>query len=52
VRKPTITGKDVPSARNRSKDEVSPGKSQWARVEKKKADSPKPERTKPTVVAR
>jgi len=52
VKNPRITGSDVPRERKSRKDEVFPGKNQCDRLEKKNAESPKPERTKPTVVAR
>lgn len=51
-KKPTIMGIDVPRARRRRKDEVSPGKTVCAIVEKKNADSPKPDITSPVVEAR
>ena len=49
---PMIIGKAVPSASMRRNVEVSPGKNTWERVEKRKAERPNPERTRPTVVAR
>jgi hypothetical protein len=52
VRYPMMMGREVPSDRKRRKDEVLSGKNQRARAEKKKADKPNPESTKPTVVAR
>jgi hypothetical protein len=52
VKNPIMTGSEVPSERKKRRDEVFPGKSQCASAEKKNADRPKPERTKPTVVAR
>jgi hypothetical protein len=47
-----MEGKEVPRERRRRNDDVFPGKNHCARVENKKADRPKPESTKPTVVAR
>lgn len=47
-----MTGNEVPSERKRRRDDVFPGKNERARAEKKNADRPNPERTKPTVVAR
>ena len=47
-----MTGKEVPSERRRRREDVFPGKNTCASEEKKKAESPKPESTKPTVVAR
>ena len=47
-----IIGIDVPSARRRRNDDVSPGNKTCARVEKKNADRPKPDMTSPVVEAR
>jgi hypothetical protein len=46
-----IIGMDVPSAKTRKKDDVSPGKNRCAMLEKKKAERPKPEMTRPVVDA-
>ena len=46
-----IIGMDVPRAKTRKKDDVSPGKNRCAMLEKKKADRPKPEMTRPVVDA-
>jgi hypothetical protein len=51
-KKPTIIGIDVPRARSRRKEDVSPGKKTCVTVEKKKADRPKPDMTSPVVEAR
>jgi hypothetical protein len=44
-------GKEVPSARMRRKEDVSPWNIVCDKVEKKKADKPKPDSTIPVVVA-
>jgi hypothetical protein len=49
--RPISMGKEVPTARRRINAEVSSWKKVWARVEKKKAERPKPERTRPFTVA-
>ena len=48
---PKIMGKEVPTARSSSKEEVSPEKNRRAIAEKKKAESPNPDMTIPVVVA-
>ena len=50
-KKPMIIGADVPRARSRRKEDVSPGK-KCETVEKKNADRPKPDMTSPVVEAR
>jgi hypothetical protein len=49
---PNIIGSAVPSERMSKKWDASPGKNIREIVEKRKAERPKPERTRPTVVAR
>ena len=49
---PRTMGMDVPSARTRRNSDVSPGKSRYDMLEKKKAERPKPDMTIPTAVAR
>ena len=44
-------GRDVPSANTRRNEDVSPWKNAPERVEKKKAERPKPDMTIPVVVA-
>jgi hypothetical protein len=51
-KKPSIIGNDVPSARTRRKDEVLPANKACDNVEKKNAERPKPDNTKPVVVVR
>jgi hypothetical protein len=49
-KKPRIIGSDVPKARRRRKDEVSPPKRACPTAEKKNAERPKPDNTKLVVV--
>jgi hypothetical protein len=49
---PKIIGIAVPSASTSRKSDVLPGKSACEMDEKKKAESPKPDMTTPTVTAR
>jgi hypothetical protein len=49
---PKIIGIEVPSARTSRKSDVLPGKRVCERDEKKNAESPKPDMTRPTVTAR
>lgn len=44
---PKIMGSEVPIAKTRRKSEVFPGKTECAIVENKKAESPKPDNTRP-----
>lgn len=50
--KPTSIGAAVPMARINRKVDVSPGENVCASRENKNAESPKPDRTRPVVVAR
>ena len=52
MNRPISIGVAVPMARVSSKADVFPGKSVCASREKKKAESPKPDMTRPVVVAR
>ena len=52
VKRPRISGREVPKERSNRKLDAFPGKSAWAMEEKKKADKPKPAATRLVVVAR
>lgn len=52
INHPMIIGTDVPIASINKRSEVLPGKSPCAIVEKRNAESPKPEYTSPMVVVR
>jgi hypothetical protein len=47
-----IMGNDVPMASDKRKEDVLPANAAWAKAEKRKADSPKPEITIELVVPR
>lgn len=49
---PSIIGKEVPNDSSRRNEAVSPAVKTCDRVEKKKADNPKPEMTRPVVEPR
>jgi hypothetical protein len=51
-KKPKIIGIEVPSPSTSKKSDVLPGKSMCEMEEKKNADSPKPDMTRPTGIAR
>ena len=49
---PMRGGTDVPKERRRRKSDVLPGKKRWAIEEKRNAESPNPDITRPVTVAR
>ena len=49
---PIIMGMVVPTERRRRNEDVFPGKNQRERFEKRKAERPKPDMTRPAAVAR
>jgi len=51
-KKPNIIGKEDPNERRRRNGDALPAKNIWEIVEKRKADSPKPDITRPVVDAR